>query len=84
MPSYQLKERIKGPMANDEDWWRLVVNDATGQMHVEHEWSHVSISNFAQHDSGETHFTIDEFRASTEPSDAKRTLEEVLTAIGRA
>jgi hypothetical protein len=82
MATYKLHERIKGPMANNEDWWHLEVDDKTGEKRVVHEWSHVSISNFANQNSGEKSFTVDEFRASSEHPDAKARLEEILLEIG--
>lgn len=80
MPTHELFKRTKGPMANDEDWWRLIVDSETGEMRVEHEWSHTRI-NGLQTDSGSKLFTLDEFHASDEPPRAKVALDEFLAKM---
>ncbi|MGO4677787.1 hypothetical protein AB4Z40_33395 [Bosea sp. 2YAB26] len=47
----QLASRIKGPMAENEDWWHLCYETDTNEFYVEHEWSHVP-SNGVQLNSG--------------------------------
>lgn len=42
--SEELASRTRGPMAENEDWWRLCYDTDAGTFFVEHEWSHTSIS----------------------------------------
>ena len=40
----ELHRSIKGPVANDEDWWHLVFDTDTKRLYVEHRWAHVDVS----------------------------------------
>ena len=37
----ELYKSAKGPVANDEDWWRLVFDTDARRLYVEHEWAYV-------------------------------------------
>jgi hypothetical protein len=36
----EFHRRAKGPVMNDEDWWRLVFDTDAKRIYVEHEWAH--------------------------------------------
>jgi hypothetical protein len=72
-------ERIKGPYREKEDWWHLI--EDSGQLSVEHEWSHSSLGNLKT-DSDTKTMTVEEFLASDAPNDAKEALRKLLDARG--
>ncbi|WP_141740479.1 hypothetical protein [Bosea sp. BIWAKO-01] len=51
----QLASRIKGPPAENEDWWHLCYNSDTNEFYVEHEWSHVPIDGLQLNGGTEKH-----------------------------
>ena len=48
----ELSASAKGSLGEDEDWWKLVVDD-DGKMYVEHEWSHRNAYKFRVTDGSE-------------------------------
>ena len=84
MAIYKLLERQKGPLQNLEDWWRLHVDDDTGVMTVEHEWSHTKINDLANPNNGSKFYSTADFLASDQRQEAKDRLEDVLREIGRS
>ncbi len=36
-----LHRSASGPVANDEDWWRLAFDTEKKRLYVEHEWEYV-------------------------------------------
>jgi hypothetical protein len=56
--SEQLATRTKGPMAENEDWWRLCYDTDTKEFFVEHEWSYVKI-NGLKTNSGKSKHDVD-------------------------
>jgi hypothetical protein len=61
----ELAKRIKGSLAETEDWWNLYRND-DGELYVEHSWSHTKLKGLTT-DSGEKEYTIEEFLAAELP-----------------
>ena len=39
----ELRRAATGPVANDEDWWRLVFDTDTKRLYIEHEWQHTDV-----------------------------------------
>jgi hypothetical protein len=83
MTAYQLDRRTKGPMNEKEDWWHLIVDDASGEMRVEHEWDHLQI-NGLRSNSGTKAYSVEEFMDSDQPARVKDALTKRLSAIGAA
>ena len=52
---------VKGPLANDEDWWRLVFDTDAKRLYVEHEWSYMDIGRGGKCDSGKSETEISEY-----------------------
>lgn len=65
----ELDKRIKGPMAETEDWWRLMRDD-DGSLFVEHEWSHTNLNKLST-DADTARYSIDEFLESASPQASK-------------
>ena len=74
----ELGKRIKGPMGEREDWWRLIVTPG-GEQAVEHEWSHTAL-NTLKTNSGTKIYQVAEFLELDSPqaSGAQRALREIL------
>jgi hypothetical protein len=50
-----------GPVANDEDWWRLVFDTDARRLYVEHEWAYVDVRKGGRGDDGKVEIEINEF-----------------------
>ncbi|NOG74197.1 hypothetical protein [Roseicella sp. DB1501] len=68
---------VKGPMANDEDWWRLVYDTEKRRLYVEHEWSHVPLRGAGN--SGTDEYDINAFLAAG--GQAASNLDELLRSL---
>ena len=69
--------KAEGALAQNEDWWVLVVDRESGKQSVEHEWSHTNGYGPGQN-SGTTTATVDEFLASDAPEAAKDRLRTMI------
>ena len=47
----QIAQRIKGSLAEREDWWTLLYDSETGTFQVEHEWDHMNPYKLGEGDS---------------------------------
>jgi hypothetical protein len=56
----ELSASAKGSRGEDEDWWRLVIED-DGKMYIEHEWSHLNAYKFRVGNSGKNHIAVSHF-----------------------
>ncbi len=58
--THQIAQRVKGALAEDEDWWRVCYDTDAGEFYIEHEWDHVDPYNVAAgHNSGSTRHEIE-------------------------
>ncbi len=73
----EFHKTVKGPMANDEDWWRLVYDTEKRRLYVEHEWSHVPLRGGG--DSGTDEHEVNVFLAAGGQPAAK--LDELLRSL---
>lgn len=82
MATYEFLKTTKGSNDQTEDWWRLLVDDTTGQRAVQHAWNHARGDHYAKVDKGATTLGLDDFRASDAPQQAKDALAAKLAEIG--
>jgi hypothetical protein len=54
----QIANRVKGPMAENEDWWWLCYDTETQKFCVKHGWDHVQINGLQQR-AGEAEHNAD-------------------------
>lgn len=57
----ELQRSAKGPVENDEDWWRLVFDTDTKRLYVEHEWQHTDVRGAGHSDHGKELIEIPEY-----------------------
>jgi hypothetical protein len=75
----EIASRTKGPMAENEDWWRLCYDTNTNRFFVEHAWDHVKINGLTQ-DAGTSEHDADTWKgqgAANIPDARKRLKERV-------
>jgi hypothetical protein len=75
----RIHSKTKGALAENEDWWVLIVDIESGSKSVEHEWSYTNAYGSGQ-DSGKTTVTVDEFLASGADDAVKMKLRAMLDA----
>ncbi|WP_132255063.1 hypothetical protein [Methylobacterium segetis] len=71
----------KGPVNNDEDWWRLVLDDDAGQIHVEHEWAHRDVRRSGKPENATRRYEINEFLAEVPSGRAQLVLMQMLKSL---
>ena len=54
----ELQRSAKGPVANNEDWWRLVFDTDTKRLYIAHEWQHTAVRGAGCSDSGKEQIEI--------------------------
>jgi hypothetical protein len=47
----QIAKRVKGSLAENEDWWHLCYDTDANEFFVEHEWDHVNAYRVSEHSS---------------------------------
>ncbi|MBA9071030.1 hypothetical protein FHR71_004807 [Methylobacterium sp. RAS18] len=57
----ELQRSAKGPVENDEDWWRLVFDTDTKRLYVEHEWKHTDVRGAGRSNQGKEQLEIPEY-----------------------
>jgi hypothetical protein len=77
----QIGERRKGSLAQNEDWWHLVVED-DGSHHVEHEWSYVDPYGKGPGSEGTKSIPTNEFLASDAGPGLKGELRAAMKTFG--
>lgn len=80
----QFHQSTTGTGGEDEDWWNAVIDQQSGSVNVEHEWSYVSRYTIGTPDVGTRLMTAEEFFASDIQDQVKQKLRELLTARGLA
>ena len=76
----ELHRNAKGPVMNDEDWWRLVFDTETGRLYVEHEWDHVDVRGGAA-DKGRGEVSVRAFLREPGQGPAHRELRRLLSGV---
>jgi hypothetical protein len=77
----EFHRRAKGPVMNDEDWWRLVFDTDAKRLYVEHEWAHTDVRKGSSADSGTAEFEISAFLNEPSHGAAQRQLLRLLTNL---
>jgi hypothetical protein len=57
---HQIAKRVKGSMAEKEDWWHACYDTDTKEFFIEHSWDHVQINGLSQ-DAGSSRHSIDDW-----------------------
>ena len=59
----EIHRKVRGSLAQDEDWWRLCYDTHAREFFVEHEWSHVDpYRTDNPFDVGTRTFSVDSYR----------------------
>jgi hypothetical protein len=77
--SREFYRRAKGPLMNDESWWRLVLDG--GRIFVEHEYDRVDVAGRGPAQVGTVEIDIDAFLDSATPGEPQRALLSLLDEI---
>jgi hypothetical protein len=77
----ELAKIAKGPVANDEDWWHLVHDTATGRVSVIHSWAHVDVRKSGKADSGCTDIELEVFLNQKVQNEAQRELRRLIASL---
>lgn len=75
---------VRGIRQEDEDWYTLLVDTASGVKSVEHEWSYVDAYGRHATNSGKQVLSVEEFQSRSTSEDAKNELGAVLKLIDEA
>ncbi|MGK2740545.1 hypothetical protein ACSHT0_06585 [Tepidicaulis sp. LMO-SS28] len=71
--------KVKGSLAEDEDWWYLEVDEDSGQQVVRHKWHHCNPYKLSQPaNEGSKTYSIDEFLSGDHDGRAKAALRDHL------
>jgi hypothetical protein len=76
-----LHERVKGPLANNEDWWYLVFDQETKRLFVQHEWSYVDLGRLHSENSGSKDLDVTTFLRESDSIPARTKLTELLESL---
>jgi len=76
-----LHSRAKGPVMNNEDWWRLVFDDETGRLYVEHEWHHVDVQGNGAAREGTEEIEIADFLNEGGQGEGHRELRGIIESV---
>ena len=79
----ELQRSAKGPVANDEDWWRLVFDTDTKRLYVEHEWQHTEVRGGARSDQGKEPIEIPEYLTQAGQTAGHRELWRLIQTLFR-
>lgn len=77
----ELHRRAKGPVMNNEDWWRLVYED--GRLFVEHEWAHTDVQGKRGTSEGKVEMPLEVFLEQTGEGEQHRELKQILEQVFR-
>jgi hypothetical protein len=73
-------KRAKGPIGNDEDWWRLVFDTDTNRLYVEHEWSYLDTRRL-RCDGGKAELEIADFFNQSAEGPAHQELVKLISSL---
>ena len=79
----ELQRSAKGPVANDEDWWRLVFDTDTKRLYIEHEWQHTAMRGAGRSDSGKEQIEISEYLTQAGQPTGHRELWRLIQTLFR-
>lgn len=79
---YSLFSRMTGALQENDDAWKLVVNEANGERHVRHEWSYMNPYKGVVTSEGTKKIEVADFLASNAPQEAKDALTAKLAELG--
>jgi hypothetical protein len=79
----ELQRSAKGPVANDEDWWRLVFNTDTKRLYIEHEWQHADVRGAGRSDHGKEQIEIPEYLTQAGQTAGHRELWQLIQTLFR-
>ena len=74
-----LHSRAKGPVMNNEDWWRLVYEG--GRLFVEHEWAHTDVQGSGGTQEGKVEIDLEIFLNESGEGEQHRELKRILEQI---
>lgn len=77
----ELARRARGPVMNDEDWWRLVYDSEAKRLYVEHEWEHVDVRKAGKADKGTKELEIGQFLNEGGEGEAHRELVRLISGL---
>lgn len=77
----ELHRTARGPVMNDEDWWRLVFDTDTKRLYVEHEWAHMDVRKGGQAENGVAEIEIASFLSEASQGRAQQELLRLLTRL---
>lgn len=77
----ELHKRIKGPLANDEAWWRLVFDTDPKRLYVEYEWSNMDLAKGGRIDSGTAEFDVGTFLSQDRNGPAQQELARLISSL---
>ena len=71
----------RGPVLNDEDWWRLVFDTETGRLFVQHEWAYLDARRGGPPANAMREIEIPDALAGRLPRQAHAKLVELLGSL---
>ena len=79
----ELQRSAKGPVANDEDCWRLVFDTDAKRLYIEHEWQHTDVRAAGRSDQGKEHIEIPEYLTQAGQTAGHRELWRLIQTLFR-
>lgn len=78
----QIAKRVKGSLAEKEDWWYLCYDTDAGEFFIEHEWDHVNAYRVSERSSDTERHSVDGWNGpgSDKVQEARANLEERVRA----
>ncbi|MGF7213799.1 hypothetical protein GGE65_008449 [Skermanella aerolata] len=77
----ELHRTAKGPVANYEDWWRLVFDTETENLYVEHEWAHLDVRKRNDGENGSCKIDIASALSGHIPDQGRDKLISLITGV---
>ena len=77
----ELHQAAKGPVMNDEDWWRLVFDTDANRLYVEHEWQYVDVQRKGEANHGQIEMDVTSFLNKPEQGMAHQKLLHLLSRL---
>ena len=77
----ELHRTAKGPVMNDQDWWRLVFDTDANRLYVEHEWHHTDVRGRGETDQGRSEMDVGAFLSRFGAGPEHRELVRLLSGL---
>ena len=77
----ELFRSARGPVMNDEDWWRLAFDTENKRLYVEHEWAHLDVRSRGAANSGTEQIEIAAYLAGPGVGPGQRELERLIETL---